>query len=240
MPGLDLVPILLHVSCVKSLQSCLTLCLWTVAHQDSLSMGSTRQEYWSFHSLLQGIFQTQGLNQHLLRLLHWQVGSLRLEPPGKSLIGAVSLENWLLEWGSEILLLAKFEMRNKPHTCSLSWYPILSMVLLPLPSMSDLRGVGCWDCSEDHIKNKISSFISQCIPFPIHRREQENQDKKSVIYPSCYLWQVLDFGNQNITTYVCLCLVWCLSYDLTSLENESQVIVWTVEDWEDKWRENAR
>ena len=29
--------------------------------------------------LLQGIFLTQGSNLHLLRLLHWQVGS---EPPG--------------------------------------------------------------------------------------------------------------------------------------------------------------
>ena len=34
------------------------------------------------HGLLQGIFQTQGSNQHLL---HWQVGSLPLVPPGKSI-----------------------------------------------------------------------------------------------------------------------------------------------------------
>ena len=36
------------------------------------------------HFLLQGIFPTQGSNLHLLCLLHWQVGSLSLEPPGKS------------------------------------------------------------------------------------------------------------------------------------------------------------
>ena len=37
------------------------------------------------HFLLQGIdFLTQGSNLHLLRLLHWQVGSLPLVPPGKS------------------------------------------------------------------------------------------------------------------------------------------------------------
>ena len=35
------------------------------------------------HFLLQGIFLTQGLNPHLLSLLHWQVGSLPLAPPGK-------------------------------------------------------------------------------------------------------------------------------------------------------------
>ena len=35
------------------------------------------------HSLHQGIFPTQGLNPHLLHLLHCQVGSLPLVPPGK-------------------------------------------------------------------------------------------------------------------------------------------------------------
>ena len=36
------------------------------------------------HALLQGTFLTQGLNLHLLCLLHWQVGSLPLAPPGKA------------------------------------------------------------------------------------------------------------------------------------------------------------
>ena len=35
--------------------------------------------------LLQGFFPTQGLNPSLLHLLHWQVGSLPLMPPGKQL-----------------------------------------------------------------------------------------------------------------------------------------------------------
>ena len=34
------------------------------------------------HTLLQGIFQTQGLNLRFLCLLHWQAGSLPLVPPG--------------------------------------------------------------------------------------------------------------------------------------------------------------
>ena len=33
------------------------------------------------HALLQGVFLTQGLNPHLLCLLHWQVGSLPLVLP---------------------------------------------------------------------------------------------------------------------------------------------------------------
>ena len=35
------------------------------------------------HALLQRIFPTQGLNLHLLSLLHWQVSSLSLESPVK-------------------------------------------------------------------------------------------------------------------------------------------------------------
>ena len=35
------------------------------------------------HSLLQGIFLTQGSNPHLLCLLHWQAACLPLAPPGK-------------------------------------------------------------------------------------------------------------------------------------------------------------
>ena len=36
------------------------------------------------HALLQGIFPTQGMNLHLLRLLHWQAGSLSLGPSGEA------------------------------------------------------------------------------------------------------------------------------------------------------------
>ena len=40
---------------------------WTVAHQVPLSMGFSRQEYWSgCHALLQGIFPTQGSTRGLL------------------------------------------------------------------------------------------------------------------------------------------------------------------------------
>ena len=50
-------------------KSCLTLVTpWTVAHQVPLSIGFSRQEYWSScHFLLQGVFLTQGSNPGLLR-----------------------------------------------------------------------------------------------------------------------------------------------------------------------------
>ena len=59
----------------------------TVARQAPLSMGFSRQEYWSekkkkkntgvgCHFQFQGIFPIQGSNPHLLHLLHWQADSL--------------------------------------------------------------------------------------------------------------------------------------------------------------------
>ena len=54
------------------LQPTRLLCPW-----DSLRMNTGV----GGHALLQEIFSTQGLN--LLRLLHWQAGSLPLAPPGK-------------------------------------------------------------------------------------------------------------------------------------------------------------
>ena len=53
-----------------------------IAHQAPLSMGFSRQEYWSGLLFpLQGIFLTQGSNLCLLHLLHWQVNSFTSEPP---------------------------------------------------------------------------------------------------------------------------------------------------------------
>ena len=58
---------------------------WTVAHQDPLPKGilQARILVWVAISLSRGIFLTQGSNPHLLHLLHWQVDSLPLAPPGK-------------------------------------------------------------------------------------------------------------------------------------------------------------
>ena len=68
----------------KSSQSCPTLCNpmnWSLP--DSLSMGFSRQ-YWSGLSYLPpGDLLDTGIKPILLCLLHWQAGSLPLEPPGK-------------------------------------------------------------------------------------------------------------------------------------------------------------
>ena len=63
---------------------CLFATPWTVACQASLSMEFSRQEYWSgLPSPSQGDLPNSGLEHASLCLLHWQVGSLPLAPPGK-------------------------------------------------------------------------------------------------------------------------------------------------------------
>ena len=88
-------PVTKWYACIhaQSLQLCSTLC----DPVDGSPPGSSHQRFWDLwcirdspgkntgvgcHSLLQGIFLTQGLNPHLLHLLHWQVGSSPLAPPG--------------------------------------------------------------------------------------------------------------------------------------------------------------
>ena len=65
------------VMCFSHIQLLVTL--RTVAHQAPLSIGFSRQEFWSrVPFLLQRSFLTQALNLCLLHLLHWQVDFLPL------------------------------------------------------------------------------------------------------------------------------------------------------------------
>ena len=80
----------LHITCVLSHFSCVQLfvTLWTVACQSPLSMGLSKQEYWSgLPCPPAGDLPDPGIEPHislfLLCVLHWQVGSLPVAPPGK-------------------------------------------------------------------------------------------------------------------------------------------------------------
>ena len=57
--------------------------LWAVARQAPLSMGFSRKEHWSGLPCPPPGDLTQGLNLHVLCVLHGQAGSLPLAPPGK-------------------------------------------------------------------------------------------------------------------------------------------------------------
>ena len=83
-------------------QSARVLCAWDFSGKNT-GVGSC--------FLLQGIFPTQGSNQRLLCLLHWQVDSLRLESPGKSvymcaregMVTHSSILAWRIPWTEELV-----------------------------------------------------------------------------------------------------------------------------------------
>ena len=59
---------------------------WTVALQAPLPIDSPDKNTGVGCALLQGIFPTQGSNLHRLCLLHWQAGSLPVEPLGRLVV----------------------------------------------------------------------------------------------------------------------------------------------------------
>ena len=86
-----------------------------------------------WHALLQGIFPTQGLNPSLLCLLHWQVGSLPLGPPGKPSFIQLYDQFSPNSVRSAFLLSMQpdtsrnpsdffFPLRHRPH-CNPDWLP---------------------------------------------------------------------------------------------------------------------
>ena len=79
--------------CAKLLQSCPTPCnSMTVACRAPLSMGFSRQEYWSgCHALLQGIFNP-GIEPRSPAL---QADSLPPELPGKPCLRPYNLSNYM-------------------------------------------------------------------------------------------------------------------------------------------------
>ena len=81
--------------------------LWAAACQTPLSMGFSRQEYWSgLPCPPPGDLPNPGTEPMSLTSPHWQVGSLPLEPPGKPLVAQMvkklpAMQQtwvWSLEW----------------------------------------------------------------------------------------------------------------------------------------------
>ena len=75
--------------CARSVVSGSFVNPWSVALQAPLSVRFSRHEYWSGLPFPPpGDLPDPGSNVHLLRLLHWQVGSLPPARPGKPLRGS--------------------------------------------------------------------------------------------------------------------------------------------------------
>ena len=145
-------PLYLSAS-AKLLQSCPTLrsygpqtarllCPWD-------SPGKNTAE--GCHFLFQGIFPTQGLNLRLLSLLHWQVGSLQLAPPGKPLY-----PNWRL-------ILISYTLTFKNQSLSLQ----LHSFQIPISKIYE------------HVKNTYICYTSW-LKALLKVLKKDTQDKRQV------------------------------------------------------------
>jgi len=70
--------------------------LWTVAHQAPVSMGFSRQEYWSGVAMTSSRGSSQPRDWTCIScLLHWLVGSLPVVPLGSPFLMISSTYSWL-------------------------------------------------------------------------------------------------------------------------------------------------
>ena len=97
--------------------------LWTVAHQAPLSMGSSKQEHWG--GLLcppPATFPTQVSHRYLLRLLHWQAGSLPSAAPTMLQKTCWSLNRELTQFQTSHTMAGRPEFGSGParRPCSLT------------------------------------------------------------------------------------------------------------------------
>ena len=125
-------------------------------------MGFSRQEYWSgWPCPSPGDLPDQGLNPHLLRLLHWQADSLPLMPPGqpserkfqisaRTLINYGTLEATSPPWPLVFLYLSRINDKDPqfssvaqscptlcdPMDCSTPGLPVHHQLLYLLKLMS--------------------------------------------------------------------------------------------------------
>ena len=132
--------------CVLVTQYCLTL--WPyglyVAHQAPLSRDfPCKSTGVGCHALFQGIFPTQGLHPHLLCLLHWQVGSLPSEPPGKPSKQIWIPRNSISQSCTHSCLTFCDLMDDSPPGSSVQGFPRQEYWCgLPFPSPGDLPDPG--------------------------------------------------------------------------------------------------
>ena len=127
----------------KLLQSCPTLfdpIHYSLPGSSVYGILQARILEWVAMPSSRGIFPTQGSNLHLLYLLHWQMSSLLLAPPGKPpiVLGACLSRAWvgLQQW--------KRPSPNQVHSKSFREYP-------PASAGSVCRGQGgagpvLWEC----------------------------------------------------------------------------------------------
>ena len=115
---------------------------------------------WVTISLFQGIFQTQGLNLHLLGLLHWQVDSLSLSHLGSPKRSFSSVQF------SHSVVSDSFRPHESQHTRTPCPSPTPGVYLNSSPSSS---------CCHPTIASSVIPFSSHLQSFPASGSFQMSQ-----------------------------------------------------------------
>ena len=109
--------------CAKLLQSCRTLCnimdyMTCQGLQDSVP-GILQAKYWSgLPCPLPGALPSPRIEPTALCLLHWQAGSLPIEPPGKLLLKYTMVKTVFTLRGSRSP--RKAHLKSKSRTCGMT------------------------------------------------------------------------------------------------------------------------
>ena len=162
--------------------------LWTVAHQTPLSMGFSREEYWSrCHALPQGIFPIQESNPQLLCLLYRQASSLALVLPGLNMSPQIYV---YLEPVDVILLKNRVFadiIKLNPTGLGWGWENKFSVISVPIrrekvgPGRTPSEGLAGQAWGDVSTSQRMPRIASQ-------RQKIERNKKDSSLEPSEVAW----------------------------------------------------
>ena len=134
------------LNCFSRVWLSVTLC--TVACQAPLSLGFSRQEYWSeLPCASSGDLPNQGLNPRFLFLLHWQAGSLPLAPPEKPLNTLYNFLKSCTIW---------WHIKGSRQESDLVDFSILPTNLMQKHLFSPFINIPAGQCTEQHPLRNIS------------------------------------------------------------------------------------
>ena len=167
------------------------------------------------YSLLLEIFPTQGSNPHLLCLLHWQMGSLPLAPPGKPT---------LIHKSSQLLHIANGEMDTQLRKVQWQWCSFYLWLYFPPLQPLEALGQGKFQPIFQHffqweldlgehqrfgiLEAKVDLLEFSCPNLKL-RAQVRGQKMNFQNYSSLWMLNILQ-TKKDWTFHWCLCLIMSL------------------------------
>ena len=156
------------------------------------------------HALLQGIFLTQGSNLHLLGLLHQQVDSLPLAPPGKFTYQKQGMAKIIIKkWSGTSLVVLWSRLHFPMHGVWVQ--PLVGKLRSPMPLGQKTR---TFSNRSDTATNSIKTLKM------VHIKKDKSfkKKKKNGRWQTMVLMKTIVTQKpcKNINRTTCLCLLFTL------------------------------